>query len=443
MVSSFRLSRKTALVCSASALVFMLGQPAHADPLQDLLNTLLANHTITQAQYNQLKGSIAHTNATQATKARTQPTRQETQQQQQADTAAVQAANQAAAAAATATAAAAQAQKAVQQAQNGFNVGPNFGDLHFGGNTLHIGGKLQIDEPLVATDNDRDNLGTAGNVRRAYIDLRGTLGQDWDYRFEFGTSSGSLSVAWARFGYSGLQHLVGSPLSLWFGYQKTMFSLDNQTADEDRLFTEGPLPVNALVSSKEIGAAAFDGGKWWMLSAGGFNGSATTAPTSGTNNGWQFSGRGALFPINRDGMLVEIGASIARQEPNSTDTFSSVKTQPEENVVAADLVSTGTISDVKGVTTAGLEAAAQYHQFLVEGEWLGQQVERTPTKAAPTDAYFNGWYVQGAWTITGESHPWKSTQAVFGGIEPKHPFDPFGSGGWARSRSLRATAWST
>src|SRR5208337_4288937 len=109
------------------------------------------------------------------------------------------------------------------------------------------------DEPLLVNTNDPNKPGTAGNIRRGYIDLRGTFDPNWNYRFQFGATSGAFSVAWAYFGYQGL-----APASIWFGYQKTEFSLDNQTADEARIFTEAPLPSAAFVSAKSIGLSVSD-----------------------------------------------------------------------------------------------------------------------------------------------------------------------------------------
>lgn len=411
----------TLLSCGAAALALLAASPAFAD---DLAAEVQQMRQLLQRQQQQI-----------------QQQQQQIQQQQNELQSLAAGVDQSKAQATQAQAVAAAAQKtaAAQPAEPaGFGLGPNFGDLRFGNATMHIGGKLQMDLPLYAKDNfngvgapGTQKLGTAANLRRAYIDLRGTYDPNWNYRFQFGTSSGALSVAWAYFGYTGLQKAVGSPLNIWFGYQKTMFSLDNQTADESRLFTEGPLPVNAFVSSKEIGPAAFDSGNWWQLSGGVFNGSATSAPTAGTNNGWQVSGRGALFPINHDGMLAEIGGSMAYQKPSSTDSFGALKTQPEENTVATSLVSTGSITNVQSMTNSSIEAAGEYHQFLAEGEWLTSSLDRSArSKTMPSQPFFSGWYAQAAWTITGEIHPWDAPSATFKSIAPAHPFDPFGAGGW-------------
>jgi phosphate-selective porin OprO/OprP len=42
---------------------------------------------------------------------------------------------------------------------------------------------------------------------------------------------------------------------------------------------------------------------------------------------------------------------------------------------------------------------------------------------SPFDPSFSGWYLQGAWTITGERHAWSNANGGFTGIKPAKPFD--------------------
>jgi phosphate-selective porin OprO/OprP len=44
-------------------------------------------------------------------------------------------------------------------------------------------------------------------------------------------------------------------------------------------------------------------------------------------------------------------------------------------------------------------------------------------KASPFDPSFSGWYVQAAWTLTGERHEWSSANGGIDGVRPAHPFD--------------------
>lgn len=413
-------SMRTLLSSSVAVLALLASYPALADDVTTQIEMLRKQIQQQQQQIQQQNQQIQQQeNLLEKLEAGVD---QSKAQAQQAQAAAQAAANQAAQ---QAQAAAAAQATSSQASPSGFSVGPNFGDFHFGNATVHVGGKLQADEPLLVNTNDPNKVGTAGNIRRMYLDLKGTFDPNWSYRLEFGSSSGALNVAWAYVGYQGL-----APASIWLGYQKTEFSLDNQTADEARIFTEAPLPSAAFVSSKEIGLSVSDYGPWWQAAGGVFNGSATTAPAAGTDNGWQASGRATLFPINQNGMVAEIGGSVADQKASTSDTF-TLKSQPEENTVATSFVSTGAIPNVDDMINASVEASAKDGPVLVQGEWMNAMLSRnTVTKALPSQPYFSGWYGQASWVITGEDHPWDAPTATYKSVAPAHPFDPFGTGGW-------------
>lgn len=309
-------------------------------------------------------------------------------------------------------------------------LGPNFGDIYFPDGFLHIGGKLQAEEPLVVDTSPHTPLGTAGDIRRLYVDLRGNY-QDFVSRLQFGTSSGSLNVAWAYVGYHGWKPDGDKPADIWFGYQKTLFGLDSQTADENRIFTEGPLPSQALAPGKAIGLSLQDYGSYWQGAIGAFNGAALTAPTSPTDNGWQFAGRLIVDPLKEEGMVAHIGGSFSYTKSPNTSSVSGPKTQPEEDTVATSLVSTGTVTGIQSLTNAGVEGSFEYGPALLQGEWINEAMDRSPkTKATPSDPYFSGWYTQASYVLTGEAHEWEQNKGTYGNVTPASPFDPLHGGGW-------------
>jgi phosphate-selective porin OprO/OprP len=78
----------------------------------------------------------------------------------------------------------------------------------------------------------------------------------------------------------------------------------------------------------------------------------------------------------------------------------------------------------------GLEAGASWKSLYAAGEWFRIDVSRTGVGAAssPFDPEFSGWYLQGAWTLTGERHAWSSGNGGFLGVRPARPFS-LSSGG--------------
>jgi phosphate-selective porin OprO/OprP len=74
----------------------------------------------------------------------------------------------------------------------------------------------------------------------------------------------------------------------------------------------------------------------------------------------------------------------------------------------------------------GLEAGASWKNLYASGEWFHIDVDRRAvgTTPSPFNPSFSGWYVQGAWTITGERHLWSSANGGFNGIRPAKIFSP-------------------
>jgi phosphate-selective porin OprO/OprP len=77
----------------------------------------------------------------------------------------------------------------------------------------------------------------------------------------------------------------------------------------------------------------------------------------------------------------------------------------------------------------GLEAAAQWKNFQVQGEYFDINVERRIPNSAAGDPQFEGWYVQGSWTITGEPRRYAMASATFDSPRPAKNFS-LRDGGW-------------
>jgi phosphate-selective porin OprO/OprP len=76
--------------------------------------------------------------------------------------------------------------------------------------------------------------------------------------------------------------------------------------------------------------------------------------------------------------------------------------------------------NASGLTAYGAELGAYYKNLQVSAEAFRVDVDRI----GGFNPRFDGWYVQGAWTITGESHPWTSASGGFKGVKPSKNFSP-------------------
>lgn len=85
---------------------------------------------------------------------------------------------------------------------------------------------------------------------------------------------------------------------------------------------------------------------------------------------------------------------------------------------------------VNSAVVYGVEGAAGWRNLFLQGEYYHINVDR---QGLATNG-FNGGYVEGSWTITGEHRKYNAGNGAYGGIKPDHPFEPwgqnYGAGAW-------------
>src|SRR5260370_13428564 len=92
------------------------------------------------------------------------------------------------------------------------------------------------------------------------------------------------------------------------------------------------------------------------------------------------------------------------------------------------LVSTAAIAGVSGAQVYSAEAAATYGPLFFQGEYFWYNVDCNAFAPLPS-LKFQGGYAEAAYVLTGETRPYNSASASYGGIVPENPFSLTG-GGW-------------
>lgn len=327
------------------------------------------------------------------------------------------------------------------------NGRPTFatGDGQF---TASIRGVLQLDAaqydqrragPL-ATDFRRGSVGDAAeadrardlndgaNFRRARIGIEGKAWGVWNYNFlyDFGGAGneepGKISAAWVEYaGFAPLRFRVGafSPPS----------GMEEAASTNGSLFPERASPsetVRAIASGDgRVAAGIFGNGERWNFSAAV---SGNVIGTQTFDEQTSVVSRVAYVPFKTPGGLIHVGADLvyvidpAATGPNvapGAATPLRLRDRPELRVDGTRLVDTGNI-DADGLTAWGLELAGQWKQFTLQGEYYGVEVNRKGVLANPK---FDGWYIQGAWTLTGEARRYGVATATFDAPRVDKPFD--------------------
>jgi phosphate-selective porin OprO/OprP len=93
--------------------------------------------------------------------------------------------------------------------------------------------------------------------------------------------------------------------------------------------------------------------------------------------------------------------------------------RPELRIDPTAIVTTGAMANASAAQVYSAEAAAGDGPFFVQGEYLHFNIDRR--LGLPT-LQFAGWYVQGSWTLTGESRAYNPNTGSYGTIIPMHPF---------------------
>lgn len=295
-------------------------------------------------------------------------------------------------------------------------------------------------DPL-RSDND---LASGTNFRRVRFGFDGTAFKDWNFALwgEWGGTGGespTLNQAWLE--YAGWKPFdFADPIRLRVGAWSTPAGLEDATSNTEGLFLERPAiaeMVRGLAGGDgRTGVGAFTRGERWYAGAvltGKVVGSPSPAELS------QQSGyilRFALNPLHGSDYDAHLGVSYSGILEPADTTAGPVETQavrlaerPELRVSGTRLVDTGAI-DARGLSALGLEAGASWKNLYASGEWFRVDVNRRAVGAiaSPFDPRFDGWYLQGAWTITGERHPWSSANGGFNGVRPARPFSRNGGG---------------
>jgi phosphate-selective porin OprO/OprP len=130
---------------------------------------------------------------------------------------------------------------------------------------------------------------------------------------------------------------------------------------------------------------------------------------------------------------VHVGASgsyVIRPPDAGVDTTGvrygiRFRNQPELRVDSTRLIDTGSI-DADHAYAVGAEFAANWRSLFLQAENFWYGIERRNSTLDNPD--FGGYYVQGSWIITGESHRYNMASASF---QNPRPFVNFSSqGGW-------------
>ncbi|WP_198246606.1 OprO/OprP family phosphate-selective porin [methane-oxidizing endosymbiont of Gigantopelta aegis] len=293
---------------------------------------------------------------------------------------------------------------------------------------LKIGGRLHADATFHSNDNLTKKADSGTEIRRARIHLKGTMWKDFFYKSQFDFAENKVGVKDLYIGYKGIKGF-----QVIVGNQKQPVSEELQESSNDIMFTERSL-LTAMSESafdRAIGINTKAYGKNWHVQAGVYGDAVGHNAKNAGEEGWGVGARASFAPINTKTQVVHLGASVGYREVaqsgglyKSNNNYAQFKNETA-HMTNLFLTDTGKITDAKSFTVAGAEAGYMQGPFSVQAEYMRGWVDRTAQN--PT-LEFDGFYVQTAWTLTGESRSYKGKDGKFKRLKPSQPFS-FKNGG--------------
>lgn len=290
--------------------------------------------------------------------------------------------------------------------------------------SFQVGGRLQLDAAAYDADQDGNEFGNGTRVRRAFLDVRGTAYEHWNYRFQYdfarpgGSDSSARGIRDAWVQYTGFAPAITA------GQFKEPFGLEHLTSSLHTTFVERGL-TNAFTPDRRIGIGISDNGNQWTYALGVFGETAEGDVDNEGDEGWDLAGRVTYAPLNSDGKVVHLGLAGRQHTPEDSSNSLRFRERPESNITNVRLVDTGALADVKDIQFASLEAAAVFGPLSLQSEWIDTQVSRDN---GADDLDFSAWYAYTSLFLTGESRPYKN--GILDRIKPKSTVGQGGIGAW-------------
>lgn len=283
------------------------------------------------------------------------------------------------------------------------------------------------------TDAARD-LSDGAYLRRARFGVEGTIARSFNYRFvmELGGAGteGPTRVNDAWIAYTGF-----APFTLQLGAYAPPANMADGTTPDDLLFIERPssaeLQRTLGGADGRFGLGIRGSGARWM--------GALTLTGRAVNDAEVFDAQNAL--VGRVGGLIATGkdynvhlganSTYVIHPPDQGPSAASnryglrFRDRPELRVDSTRFIDTGTI-DADHAAATGIEFAANWKNWLVQAENTWIKVERRAS--ALSNPRFSGYYIEGSWVLTGESHRYNPVNGSYQSPRAFVPFD--GHGGW-------------
>lgn len=307
--------------------------------------------------------------------------------------------------------------------------------------SFKLGGRIQADYGRFDGFYTRNgDTGDAAYFRRAYLELSGTAYSNWLYSVAYdlsensgngnSTSNGSSAQPSGNFDEASFSYIGFSPITLRAGRFDPDFGLEKATSSkwvtalERSAFNEVIDWANTHQDGLGLQVQA-------LISNYGYVSTSYASKDANDDEGdsvKQFNARGVFAPMAEPGNVLHFGANFAQRNLDDV-AGADVRYRSRLGMRGVDTnggnssgnlgnraVFAGTNSATQfwdDDTAWGLEAAWATGPFSLQGEWMKRE---TDSAGPQSDLEADGFYVQAAYTLTGEPRGYK--MGKFDAIKP-------------------------
>lgn len=296
-------------------------------------------------------------------------------------------------------------------------------------------GRVMAD--YVWVDEDKTELESGGELRRARLGMEATLFKHWVGKLEVDFGEDELSVKDAFVGYesgwSGGKWWVRS------GQQHVPFGFSTLSSSKVMTFLNRPIYAdNEIQPARQMGVAGFINGARWTAHAGVFSGNLDEPEDCvfGAENGGEgecdqeftFGARVTGVPLMVDATkLLQLGAGVMYKNPNG-----STIDIDQRDAIIHTVDSKNLNADFKGLAddafAFNLEAVGVYGPAHFKAEYANMNVSRNVSTL--DDVTLEGWSADVGFFLTGESKNIDIGKGQYGGIKPNGIVGKGGVGAW-------------
>ena len=276
--------------------------------------------------------------------------------------------------------------------------------------SFDLGGRMMWDmDSYDGVHHDNDERALKSELRRSRLELKGTVYEDWNYKFQYTFNvdrGGSNQLEDAYIQYTGSKYA-----DITVGKYKIPFGLEEMISSKYITTIERAAMFEFVAAGRTNQNIQFSqGGDNYSWALGVYEGSEDENERELYNLG----GRVTFAPIAQKTQVLHFGAAYFLADIDK-DVAVSTEFDQRLAVHTADKVLLTSASDLQATDHEqfGLEAAWMSGPLSVQSEYVTSTWED-----ATNEVEYSGYYVQGAWTLTGESRSYKANAGAFDKISP-------------------------